>query len=46
MRNLRLLLLSVLYFLFSGSGVFAQAKQGANWLFGEKFHVDFNPQNR
>src|SRR6478735_4782865 len=23
-------------------GAFAQEKQGANWLFGEKFHVDFN----
>ncbi len=37
-----LVLLGISWFFLSGSEVTAQEKQGANWLFGGKVHLDFN----
>lgn len=41
-KFVRALLLFTCFFL-SNSALFAQEKQGANWLFGGKYHLDFNP---
>ncbi len=42
LRKLILLMFGISWLIFSGYEVAAQEKQGANWMFGTKFFLNFN----